>query len=108
MLGRMFVLRVIAAADVAALHTKPQMDPFVARLQAVLAAVRAWGDVFDGVEMRASFGHGVEVVISRESETLWEWCSCGGHQVTHDVLPRATNPLRAKAHLPLRRGRITA
>jgi hypothetical protein len=45
--GRVLVLRRVAAADVAAGHAEPQVDPGVADLQAVFAAIRARGDFFD-------------------------------------------------------------
>ena len=57
-LGRVLVLRVVAAAYVPALHAEPQVDPYVAGLQAILAAIGAWGDIFDAIEMRAGIGHG--------------------------------------------------
>jgi hypothetical protein len=51
--GGMFVLGVVAAAYVAALHTEAQVNPRVAYRQAILAAVRAWGNLVDLVKMFA-------------------------------------------------------
>jgi hypothetical protein len=39
-LRRVFVRRVVAAADVAALKTEPQVDPLVSRSKTFLASVR--------------------------------------------------------------------
>jgi hypothetical protein len=39
MLRRMFVLRIIAAADVAARQTKPQVDPRIAERDAFIASL---------------------------------------------------------------------
>src|SRR5215813_7169054 len=53
-LRRVPVLRIVAAADVAALHAEPQMHPVVAHREALLAALGARLDVpIDSGEMRA-------------------------------------------------------
>src|SRR5256714_5965540 len=52
------VLRAVTAADVAAGHAEAEVDPDVADLQALLAALAAGGDVeVDLVQMRAGVGH---------------------------------------------------
>src|SRR5262252_3723871 len=56
-LSNMLVLRVVAAADVAADHAQAQMHPSVADLEAVLAAVRAWRHRANLVEMRTGLKH---------------------------------------------------
>src|SRR5882757_1245748 len=58
MLGRMLVLRIVAAADMAAAPAEPQMNPCVAELQAFLAAQRAGRDLADFLQMGAVRGHG--------------------------------------------------
>ena len=47
------VLRVVAAADVTAHQTQPQLDPRVAHLQTLFAAVCAGRHVVDLIEVRA-------------------------------------------------------
>ena len=56
--GGVLVRRVVAAADLAALEADPQMEPGVAHLQALLAALDGLGQVrdLDLVEMAAG-GH---------------------------------------------------
>jgi hypothetical protein len=50
---RMLVFRGIAASDVAARHTEPQMDPRVAQLDALVAHVYAGFNVLDLIHVRA-------------------------------------------------------
>src|SRR5450631_3139046 len=57
--ARVLVLRGVAAADMAAGQTQAQMDPAVARLQAVLAALRARRDLANLAQVRIRFRHGV-------------------------------------------------
>jgi hypothetical protein len=52
-----FVLRGVAAADVAASQAKTQMYPTVAHLKALFAAFGLGFDAFDLIEMRTSIGH---------------------------------------------------
>src|SRR6202035_5834390 len=47
MLGGMLVGRIVAAADMTAAAADPQMQPFAADLQALLATERTWRDVAD-------------------------------------------------------------
>jgi hypothetical protein len=54
MLGRMLVLRIVAAADMAAAPADPEMHPLIAHLQAFLAAKRAGRDRLDLGEMPAA------------------------------------------------------
>jgi hypothetical protein len=54
----MLVLRTVAAANVAAAQTKPQVHPRISGLQTFFAAVAMWGDFLDLVEVRACFRHG--------------------------------------------------
>src|SRR5579864_7020893 len=56
-LGGVSVLRVVAAADVAAREAEAEMDPGVAHLQALLAAIAAGGNILNLIEMRARCGH---------------------------------------------------
>ena len=59
MFGRVLILGGVAAADVAALQTEAQMDPIVADLHALFAALRsAWSDIADLIEVGTLF-HGV-------------------------------------------------
>ena len=53
-LARVPVRRIVAAADVTADHAEPEVDPLRANAQAVFAAVGAWGDFADLIEMRAA------------------------------------------------------
>jgi hypothetical protein len=53
MLGRVFVFRRIAAADVSADFAEPQMNPRIARFQAIFTAVRARRNQFDFAQMFA-------------------------------------------------------
>jgi len=48
---RMFILRRIAAADVAACHAQAQMHPCIPHLQAFLASTRMRFDIFDLTDM---------------------------------------------------------
>jgi hypothetical protein len=57
-LGGVLVFRRVAAADVAADKAEAEVDPAVARLEAILATVRARGDIVDLVEMGAGLVHG--------------------------------------------------
>jgi hypothetical protein len=50
-LGGVFVLGRIAAADVAATQAQAKMDPSIAHLQALFAAVRVGLYVFNLIEM---------------------------------------------------------
>ena len=50
-LGRVFVLGLITAADMPANEADAQVHPTVAGLQAVLAALRAGGDIPDLIEV---------------------------------------------------------
>ena len=52
----MLVLGVIAAADVAAGETEPEVNPRVAEREAFLAALRARRDVVDLFEVAAALG----------------------------------------------------
>jgi hypothetical protein len=58
-LGGVLVLGRIAAAHVSAGQAKTQMDPVIADLQAIFAAVGGWFDLVNLVEMSALGGHGV-------------------------------------------------
>src|SRR5713226_606811 len=51
------VLRLVAAADMAAAQAQSQVDPGVAGLQALLAAIGVRGDVSDLVQVRALDRH---------------------------------------------------
>ena len=53
--GGVLVLRGIAAANVPADEAETQMNPAIACLETILAAVRAWSDLLDLIEMRAVF-----------------------------------------------------
>jgi hypothetical protein len=53
-LGRVFVLRRVAAAHMAAFQAQTQMDPGVTHLQAFLAATRVRSDRTDLIEMRTT------------------------------------------------------
>src|SRR5438067_10873952 len=62
-LRRMLVRRIVAAADVAARHAKPQMDPFATAGEALLAAVparvhRFAARIYQLFQMRALLVHG--------------------------------------------------
>lgn len=56
-LGRMFVLGTVAAADVAAVQTHAQMNPGVASLQALFAARCVGPDVENSIKVRALLSH---------------------------------------------------
>ena len=57
MLGGVLVLRRIAAADVAALQAKSQLDPPVAHFHALRAIVSVGLGNFDGLEMTTWLRH---------------------------------------------------
>lgn len=62
------VLRRVAAADVAALEAEAEVDPAVAHLQALFAAIRRIGFALvlvggDRFEMFA--GHGMDIVMAK-------------------------------------------
>src|ERR1700730_6908564 len=59
MLGRVFVRRVVTAADVTATAADPQMQPLAAAFEAFLAAERARRDAADAGDMGAAFCHSV-------------------------------------------------
>jgi hypothetical protein len=67
---RVFVGRVVAAADMAAGPTQPQMQPNAAGLEAFLAAERARRDITDAGDMRAVFGHAGLLLVERFSLKL--------------------------------------
>jgi len=56
MFGGVLVFGRVAAADVAALHAKAQVNPGVARLETFLATFGVWSDFMNVALMRAS-GH---------------------------------------------------
>jgi hypothetical protein len=51
MLRRMFVLRRVAASNMAANHAKAQVDPYIAHLQAFFASPRVRFDILNLVDM---------------------------------------------------------
>ena len=51
MFGSVLVLRGITTADVAAAHAQPEMHPFIAGLQTLLASMRVRNDFLDLGEM---------------------------------------------------------
>jgi len=57
MFGRVFVLRLVATADVAANHAKPQVYPSVPDLQTILTPLRTWRDSADLIEMPTADFH---------------------------------------------------
>ena len=57
MLGRVLVLRAIAAADVPARAAEPQVHPAVTHLQALFTALGVRSDLLDLIEMLAGL-HG--------------------------------------------------
>ncbi len=54
-LGGMFILRLIAASDVPADQTDPQMDPPIAHRQTLFAAPRTWRDLLNLIQVRARY-----------------------------------------------------
>jgi hypothetical protein len=58
MFGRVFVFRGIAAAHVTARQAQPQMDPRIARFQALFAAAGVGLHVVDLIQMMARL-HGL-------------------------------------------------
>ena len=56
-LGGVLVLRAVAAADVPADETKPQMHPMVPHFQAFLAAGGVRRYVFDLIDVLAALSH---------------------------------------------------
>jgi hypothetical protein len=53
----MSVLRLVAAADVAAAQAEPKVNPVISELQALLASLTVGRDVSDLVQVRALDGH---------------------------------------------------
>jgi hypothetical protein len=56
-LGSVFVLGTVAAADVAAVETHAQMNPSLAALQALLTARSVRPDVSNRIKVRALLSH---------------------------------------------------
>jgi hypothetical protein len=75
MLSCMAVLRVVAATHVSTGPAYPQMDPRVAKLEAFLAAARAWSVGTHRVQMVASLGHDVRYFgfLGAEFTLLASW-----------------------------------
>src|SRR5690348_2731128 len=86
--GGMPVLRVIAAADVAADQTFAQMDPAVAHLQALLAAVATRGHVANFVQVRAIRCHAILLA----GTLLWRHATFGYNSPPGRV---GSHPLRS-------------
>ena len=59
MLGRVLVLRAVAAAYVATVQTHPQVNPGVAGLQALFTALCVWADIANRIEMGTFVRHSV-------------------------------------------------
>jgi hypothetical protein len=59
MFRSVFVLRRIATSHVPAAHAEAQVDPTVAHLEALLAAVGVWLNVMYLAGVRAGLWHGV-------------------------------------------------
>jgi hypothetical protein len=58
MFGRVLTGRFVAAADVPARETEPQVNPLPIRLEAFLAAIRcAWPHIVHLAEVRTSYRH---------------------------------------------------
>jgi hypothetical protein len=69
MLGRVFVLRLIAAADMPTNHAEAKMNPGVARFQAFLTSIGgAWFYIFDLIEVCAGCSHKIEYSISKTTK----------------------------------------
>jgi hypothetical protein len=57
MLGGVLIFRIITATDVPTGETEAQVDPGIARFQAILASIGAWGDFTYLVKMTTVFCH---------------------------------------------------
>src|ERR1700686_5042684 len=57
MLGRVFILRVVATADVPAGPAQPEMHPGIARLQTFFATARMRAIGLDEIQVIAAAGH---------------------------------------------------
>ncbi|GCE02691.1 hypothetical protein KDAU_00200 [Dictyobacter aurantiacus] len=55
--GRMPVLRGIAASDMAADKAETQVNPAIARLEAILASTARWRHILHLIQMRTTFSH---------------------------------------------------
>src|SRR5215210_4304668 len=89
-LGRVFVLGVVATSYVSADQALPKMDPGVAHLQALLAAVRARLYVLDLVQVRAVRRH-----LQPPSLIMRVPRHCGPLRAPHPapLLPPASRPI---------------
>jgi hypothetical protein len=67
--GGMFILRLVAAADVPAFKTDAQVYPGVADFQAILAPIRAWCNLTYLVKMTTLFCHCARFPFSLSSMT---------------------------------------
>ena len=65
MFGGMLILGAVAAADVPARETQPEMRPLVADFQALFAPFRAWLHFSDFFDVLAGFAH------RRVSDDVW-------------------------------------
>jgi enamine deaminase RidA (YjgF/YER057c/UK114 family) len=67
-LGRVFVLGRVAAADVPTGHTEAEVDPVIAHLEAFLAAVGVGLDISDLIQVTAAIGHVFPQLICRRAK----------------------------------------
>jgi hypothetical protein len=63
MFCRVFIFRTIATANVTARFAKAQVNPIVTDFQTIFAAVCAWRNRFDRIEMRALLCHSFNLFL---------------------------------------------
>src|ERR1700690_1704659 len=99
MLGRVFVGRIVAAADMAAAAADAQMQPYTAALQALLAAERARRDALDTGDVRAALCHSSALPLKRRFRGIAEKAVERGNHL-RPLADGAADPLdRSRAHI---------
>src|SRR5215475_5575124 len=83
----MFVLRRIAASNVATLVAKTQVHPGVAHFEALFAAVGVGANVFDMTLVRTAFAHDAASCSCLGWLLLWNLGCCKGMRTMKRVSP---------------------
>src|SRR5580692_11203033 len=97
-LGRVLVLRGIAAAHMAADQAHPQMHPRISRFQTILASVGAGLYVFDFLDVRTGFHHCHDHLLSAERQySLVPYSAKSPHPVGRSVIQERARTQRSKS-----------
>jgi hypothetical protein len=103
MFGGVFVLRRVAAADVAALEAHAKVHPGIVHFETFLAAFAAGRDLLDFFLMGAGFGHEspqdfvVAASVSRTAGSVAKVCTAvAGTRVLHETIPNGIGYFRLR------------